>query len=161
MNEKIITLDFEASGLATDSYPIEVGIVLEDGSAWCSLIEPPPHWTHWCPKAESIHRISQEQLTQHGKPIQEVVLTLNEKLKGKTVYSDCWVLDQPWLIKLYNEVRLSPSFQLRDIIHIMKEEQFLEWRETRNAVLQELKIERHRATNDARVLQEAYHQTHT
>ena len=33
-------LDLEASGFGRDSYPIEVGYVLPDGSSFCSLIRP-------------------------------------------------------------------------------------------------------------------------
>ena len=48
-------LDIEASGFGPGSYPIEVGLVLPDGDAWCSLIRPEPGWLHWDPSAEQVH----------------------------------------------------------------------------------------------------------
>ena len=39
-------MDIEASGFGPDSYPIEVGLALGDGSRFCSLIVPAEHWTH-------------------------------------------------------------------------------------------------------------------
>jgi hypothetical protein len=47
-----VFLDFEASSLAKDSYPIEVGWVFEGGTgaeSW--LIRPAPDWTDWDPNA--------------------------------------------------------------------------------------------------------------
>jgi hypothetical protein len=35
-------MDIEASGLDADSYPIEIGYVLPDGQAHCTLIRPAP-----------------------------------------------------------------------------------------------------------------------
>ena len=50
----IVFLDFEASSLSDDSYPIEVGWVFEDGRTEAHLIRPAPAWTDWDPAAEAI-----------------------------------------------------------------------------------------------------------
>ena len=42
-----VFLDFEASSLSKDSYPIEVGWAGEDGSTEAHLIRPAPDWTDW------------------------------------------------------------------------------------------------------------------
>jgi hypothetical protein len=154
--QKITTLDIEASGLSPDSYPIEVGIALPDSSSWCSLIEPANEWSHWSQEAEGLHKISQQNLQQYGKTIHTVATTLNGLLKGKTVYSDCWVLDDRWLRKLYAEAEMAPSFRLRDIMHILQEDDFIGWEPTKNDVAKELQVDRHRATNDAKILQESF-----
>lgn len=162
--EKITTLDIEASGLSPDSYPLEIGIVLPDDSSWCSLIEPAKTWDHWSKEAEALHQITRENIEHYGKAISEVAHTLNTLLKGKTVYSDCWVLDDRWLRKLYLEARMTPSFRLTDIMYILKEDDFLSWETTKSNVAKELNMHRHRATNDARILQESFsritHQRH-
>lgn len=155
--ERIVTLDIEASGFGSSSYPLEVGIVLSNGESWCSLIKPEPHWTHWSMEAQAIHLITPEQLQERGKPIKEIALALNACLKGKTVYSDCWVLDDRWLRKLFENARIKPSFRLQDITYILKEEQFPDWEKTKQTIANELDISRHRATNDARILQEAFY----
>ena len=38
-------IDFEASGIAPDGYPIEVA-VLSNETWFSSLIKPAPYWTH-------------------------------------------------------------------------------------------------------------------
>ncbi|MFT5419717.1 MAG: hypothetical protein ACI9D5_000458 [Candidatus Endobugula sp.] len=154
--KKITTLDIEASGLSPDSYPIEVGIVLSDGSSWCSLIQPIDHWRHWSEEAESLHHISHNEILQRGKNISDIAGTLNHLLGEQTVYSDCCGLDDGWLQKLYREANRTPSFRLRDIVYLLKEEQFDHWESTKERVAQELQLKRHRATNDARILQEAF-----
>jgi DNA polymerase III epsilon subunit-like protein len=154
--DNIITLDIEASGLSPHSYPIEIGVVLTDNSSWCNLIKPAESWRYWSQEAQDIHQITQESLIQYGKDIRTIAESLNTLLHGKTVYSDCWVLDDQWLRKLYAEAKLSPSFTLRDIMHILKEDDFTHWEKTKSTIAKELNIERHRATNDARILQESF-----
>ena len=152
----IIALDIEASGIARDSYPIEVGIVMEDGQSYCSLIQPPPHWTHWSKEAEDVHGITQAELAEHGKSPLIVASTLNQWLQGTNAYTDCWVLDHPWLIKLYQQASIEPTFQLRDIIYVLCEHSYDKLLERKLEIAKTLKIERHRASNDARILQLAY-----
>ncbi|MEN9630469.1 MAG: hypothetical protein RJA10_3697, partial [Pseudomonadota bacterium] len=79
-------LDIEASGFGRHSYPIEVGYVRSDGHARCTLIRPPPHWTHWDPGAEQVHHIKRDLLLQHGRAADEVARMLNHDLGGLTVY---------------------------------------------------------------------------
>lgn len=81
-------LDIEASGFGRHSYPIEVGYVLSDGQAFCTLIRPEPEWTHWDPAAERLHHISRDLVLARGRPAVEVARMLNAQLVGQTVYSD-------------------------------------------------------------------------
>ncbi|MGH1485731.1 MAG: 3'-5' exonuclease [Cellvibrionaceae bacterium] len=152
----IATLDIEASGIHPDSYPIEVGIILPNGDSYCSLIKPAPSWAYWDDDAQKIHGISQDELLSNGKSPTEVAGNLNDILQQTTVFSDCWVLDQPWLIKLFQQAALSQTFTLLDMMHIMSEEDYECLPETKQEIALGLNIERHRATNDARILQLAY-----
>ena len=61
-------LDIEASGFGRDSYPIEIGFVLSDGEAWCTLVRPESGWTHWDPAAEALHGITRDLALRHGRP---------------------------------------------------------------------------------------------
>ena len=54
-------IDVEASGFGSDSYPIEVGLALEPGERFCTLIRPLDHWDHWDEQAESVHKISRDR----------------------------------------------------------------------------------------------------
>jgi hypothetical protein len=146
-------LDVEASGFGRHSYPIEVGYVLPDGSSYCSLIKPQPHWTHWDPAAERVHRIRREHLQEHGREVHDVARTLNDGLRGQTVFSDGWAHDYPWVAALFEEAELVPSFRLESLRRLLSEAQASRWDATRQAVLREHQLERHRASADARLLQ--------
>lgn len=146
-------IDFEASGFGTRSYPIEVGLVLPDGQAYCSLILPEPDWRHWDPDAEQVHGISRDILARHGKPPQAVAQDLNDRLRGQTVYCDAWYHDYTWLSRLFDAAECAPAFRLEDLRVLLDDHALSHWATTRDAVLQELALQRHRASNDARVLQ--------
>ncbi len=79
MNQPCV-IDVEASGFGRGSYPIEVGYALADGRTRCTLIRPPPHWTHWDGGAEQVHRIARETLLRHGRAPQDAARMLNEDL---------------------------------------------------------------------------------
>ncbi len=156
ITSSISTLDVEASGIHPESYPIEVGLVLNNGKSWCSLIKPDDSWTHWDREAEAIHGISREQLLCHGKTPTEVAQELNQLIKNTTIYSDCWVLDQPWLTKLFEKAKIRQTFNLQDMMYTLGEDDYDKLYKTKQEVIADTKIERHRASNDARILQMAY-----
>jgi hypothetical protein len=76
-------IDVEASGFGAESYPIEIGIALAEGSKYCGLIMPAPDWTHWDDEAEKVHLVPRDILETYGRPMDEVVAQLNELLEGK------------------------------------------------------------------------------
>jgi hypothetical protein len=41
-----LIIDVEASGFGGTSYPIEIGVALDYGHKYCTLIHPEPGWTH-------------------------------------------------------------------------------------------------------------------
>ena len=146
-------IDVEASGFGSASYPIEVGLALPDGSAFCTLIQPQPDWDHWDAVAEKIHGIERDVLLRHGRSAAEVAREINERLRGQTVYCDSWYHDFNWLSRLYDAAGTSPSFHLEDLRALLNQEQTDNWRATKESVLNEFNLPRHRASNDARVLQ--------
>jgi hypothetical protein len=85
-----LIIDVEASGFGSGSYPIEIGLALDDGHKYCALILPEPDWTDWDPEAERIHRIPRDILEAYGRPARAVAETLNELLASRTVYTDGW-----------------------------------------------------------------------
>lgn len=152
-------VDVEASGFGGMSYPIEIGIAMEDGTQYCSLISPAPEWEHWDSEAEKVHRIPRDILETYGKPIREVAERLNEMFAGKTLYSDGWVVDKPWLITLFHEARVNLNFSVSPLEMILSEKQMERWHATKDQVLAEAKAHRHRASFDARIIQETYQRT--
>lgn len=149
-------IDLEASGFGRGSYPIEIGYALEDRVVHSCLVKPVPEWQHWSDEAEQIHGISRDLLQREGCSPREVALRLNDALRGKTLYSDAWSFDTSWLGRLFNEAELIQRFRLETINRLLSPEQMEAWHDTKKSLWCEMGINRHRAANDVRVLQETY-----
>jgi RimJ/RimL family protein N-acetyltransferase len=154
-----ILLDIEASGLGRGSYPIEVGYALADGRSNCLLIKPLDDWQRWDIDAEQLHGISRTQLQQRGVDVVTVAETLNRELGGMTVYSDAWGNDQSWLALLFDRAARVQGFRLEALHALLNETQLSLWIDTKQMVESELALGRHRASNDARILQQTYLRT--
>ena len=154
-----IVIDIEASGFGAGSYPIEVGVVLPEGGAYCSLISPQPDWTRWDSDAQRVHGISRELVIAHGRSVEEVASRLNDLLDHQTVYSDAWAFDFPWLALLFDRAGLALRFRVESLRRIMTEDQQRCWEAARQQVTQELGLTRHRASSDAKILQLTYVRT--
>jgi hypothetical protein len=148
-----IIIDFEASGFGRGSYPIEVGFVDEEGLGWCSLIRPDKDWHHWDPDAVNIHGISHDLLVRHGKPCTVVADHLNHTLRGRVAYCDGWAHDFVWMSRLFEAAGRTPLFRLEDLRLILSPEQQTVWHPVKERVAQESDMARHRASDDARLLQ--------
>jgi hypothetical protein len=143
-------LDIEASGFGRASYPIEIGYILADGTTFCTLIRPAPTWTHWDPKAESVHHIPREALARHGRSVAEVAALLNDRLRGQTLYSDAWGHDYPWLSALFEEAAMVPLFRIDSLRKVLTEDEASRWQPARDL------IARHRASADAWLIQQTW-----
>jgi hypothetical protein len=146
-------LDVEASGFGRKSYPIEVGFVLPDGHAYCTLIRPEPQWTHWDAQAEATHHIPRAIVVERGLPVNEVARSINLQLAGQIVYSDGWANDYSWLGALFDAADMTPSFRLENLRALLSEDQADQWHTVKSQVAQEQGLQRHRASADARLLQ--------
>lgn len=150
-------LDIEASGFGSSSYPIEIGVVLNNGKRLCCLIRPHSSWTHWDKKAQKLHGIAPELLLQKGREIPQVCAEFNSLLSGLTVYSDAWSHDISWLNRLYEFSGMQCAFNLSPIEAIATEEQLLCWDEVKQELLaRKGDVIRHRATNDAILVQQTF-----
>lgn len=147
-------IDIEASGFGKGSYPIEVGFVLGDGSTYCTLILPEADWTHWDESAERIHGVDRSVLQVHGKPVDEVCRQINQRLHGQTLYSDGWMHDYSWLGRLFDAAGSFPAFRLKDLRELLGDCEQSVWHATRDEIEARLQVRRHRASTDARILQE-------
>ncbi len=153
-------LDIEASGFGRGSYPIEVGLARPDGSSCAFLIQPLSEWTHWDPKAELLHGISRARLHREGYPVRQVARWLNDELGELGIaYSDSWGYDNTWLSLLFHHAGMLPAFRLEALRKLLSEEQLALWHATREALVAEMGIRRHRASEDARLLQLTYQRT--
>ena len=120
---KPVFIDFEASSLTPNSWPIEVGI------AWVSkehitvevkLIRPEASWSmdDWHSESEDVHGIPRPDL-DNAEPAEIVAGWLREKLLGKLVVSDAPEFDQRWLDKLMQTIGGAPEIKLSDFDQVV------------------------------------------
>ena len=117
--EAFVFIDFEASGLGANSWPIEVGLswIESDGvKTWSSLIRPAPDWSMdaWDPVSAEVHGIPLDDLANapNGRDVTEQAAKL---LSGKTVCSDAPAYDENWAKRLFLESPYIVSFRIFDI----------------------------------------------
>ncbi len=154
-----LIIDVEASGFGAHSYPIEIGLAMNEGEKFCTLILPAPDWTHWDDDAEKVHRVPRDILETYGKPMKEVAEKLNEILEGKTVYTDGWVVDKPWLTTLFHAAGIAMKFEVSSLEMILSEPQMNTWHATKDRIIDEMELKRHRASYDAIIIQETFKRT--
>jgi hypothetical protein len=154
-------IDVEASGFGPSSYPIEIGVAMEPGRRYSTLIKPAGDWTHWNADAEKTHGIPRSILERHGRPVKEVAEKLNELLENRYVYSDGWVVDKPWITLLFAAARLPQLFTVSALETILSETQMNIWHEVKDEFMQKNNLHRHRASIDAMIIQETYIKTRT
>ncbi|MCF1742822.1 3'-5' exonuclease [Paradevosia shaoguanensis] len=96
----LIFIDFEASSLSKQSYPIEIGWVTEAGAEEGHLIRPAPIWTEWDARAELIHGLSRAQLSEEGEPHDLVCERVISVFGGNDIYASAPSWDGHWLSML-------------------------------------------------------------
>ena len=84
----------------------------------------------------------------------EIATTLNERLHGMTVYSDAWAHDYTWLNRLYEAADRTPSFKLDNLRALLTDAEAACWHDVKRRVVLSLGLARHRASADARILQQ-------
>lgn len=111
-------LDFEASSLAADSWPIEIGIsrVVEGSVVTGSrLIKPHRDWDDaaWSEVSAEIHGLNRALIEAEGADAQMVAKWFKEENNGIAV-SDSPEFEQKWLIRLLETDLPFPKVQLLD-----------------------------------------------
>jgi DNA polymerase III subunit epsilon len=120
----LIFIDFEASSLSSQSYPIEVGCAwIEDDRVVqvSDLIRPDIDWEpDWSHKSAAVHGIRRDALEQ-AEPAFKVAPRYAELLAGRTVVCDAPGYDGHWLGRLLELLPQSPLPKLIDfdaLVHV-------------------------------------------
>ncbi|WP_058275035.1 hypothetical protein [Ruegeria atlantica] len=97
-----IFIDFEASSLSSQSWPIEVGMAWLEGRKVVvkgRLIIPRVEWdpNDWDPKSEKVHGLQYSAVTTTGSDADEVSDWLLDIVQENTLISDAPDFDQRWL----------------------------------------------------------------
>jgi len=105
----IVFLDFEASSLSPESFPVEVAWMTENGQSETHLIRPAPGWADWSPTAEGVHGLSRDLLAREGRPVEAVARRVLDVLgaQGVVVASDAARWEQRWLDRLLEAAGLA------------------------------------------------------
>ncbi|KAA0982637.1 hypothetical protein FQ192_31000 [Pseudomonas sp. ANT_J12] len=140
-------VDFEAPGIAPDSYALEVAVVFPGGE-YQTLIKPASYWDHWSYDAQDMHYLSREQLINQGQPSLAVAQEMNRLFDDKTLCSDNPV-DCFWLDVLFEAAGIEPTFAVQPI------ESFV-GRDAAGEIYDRLPVRKgHRALQDAQALSKA------
>ena len=150
-------IDFDASGLDEESYPISVGLYNGEKSFYL-LIKPDSSWQHWDNKAELIHKLTRQKLNTEGATIYNVASTLNNILNNETVYCDALDWDSFWCQRLFNTAEVKQCFTIAGIQEFFADTprlitQFYVEKQ-RNSTQTELQL--HHARDDAIMIWQAF-----
>lgn len=99
-----VFIDFEASSLSPQSWPIEVGVAWLDGKRVVyesKLIRPRAEWPEddWNPESEEVHGIPRSEL-DGADAADEVAAWLLTIVDGRPLVSDAPEFDQRWCDRL-------------------------------------------------------------
>ena len=114
----MVIVDFEASSLGDNSYPVEVGWAVigpELGIVSDALpIRPARGWSDWSPKSEALHGFSREALAQLGVSPAEAVAALEAAVSGSGTTTLCAdpEFDGFWADRLYAAAGVRRSWQI-------------------------------------------------
>lgn len=123
----LTTIDFEASGLGPDTYPIEIGVARWGSPespiiVWSSLIGTTMEWRkrgRWDPEALRIHGIPRRSLEDAPGPVQ-VMEDLNRRCGvGTLAFCDGGTHDHHWMQKLATAAGQGPRLMLGSWRHVL------------------------------------------
>lgn len=112
-------LDFEASSLDPDSWPIEVGLSWIDLNlevqTYHSLIKPVPEWPEhaWSSASAAVHNIPRRALDE-APDVTEVAEGLLKALDGRIMLSDAPSFERHWLDRLFAAASVTDHVTIED-----------------------------------------------
>jgi hypothetical protein len=106
--QPLLFVDVEASSLAPNGYPIEIGWAPDASAAdgeGCGgvLVSPTPAWQeegHWSEESAAVHRIPRDVLIREGLDVMDVMPMLERAFAGRLLVSDAIDSDLRWLAQL-------------------------------------------------------------
>lgn len=108
-------IDFEASDLGQQGYPIEIGWADPNGDAAGYLIRPAANWFSrpWSEKAQALHGIERATITKFGMAPDIAAHLLSRAASGRRLYSDDVGHDECWLALLLDAAKVTRTSDLK------------------------------------------------
>jgi len=169
LSPMITILDFEASGLEAESYPIQVAWNNgEEIHSYYINPETANGWLWWSEASEGVHGIPRDYLIKHGRPVEEVAAIMHRELAGKVIFSDAVEYDSWWCNRLFDESTYEVNFQWGDFWHRVTREkpptihglgsfEAGQWRQGLwEEVMGSIGLRTHLADNDVRIRMEIF-----
>lgn len=164
MSPTLVFIDFEASSLDQESWPIEVGYATTCGREDDFLLQRQAGWplAAWRSAAERLHGVSLADLAEDGIAPQAALARL-APLRHALVVSDAAAFDNHWLTMIAEAADQPAPFTVRDWDMVLPsltraERDVFMWRARAS------ELRRHRAGADARIMRavwrEAWAETH-
>jgi len=156
MKTQITALDIESSGF--EGYPIQIGIIKENGNKYQTFIKPSEKWLknlEWNEDAELIHLIKQDYVIENGVDIEKVAQEINRFVDGDDVYVDSHY-DVMWINLLFDEVQMKKLFKIHVLHEILSDEFCEHWAGVFHMEQKESGLKLHNALNDAILIQRTY-----
>jgi hypothetical protein len=150
----IVFLDFEASSLAAESWPVEVGYAAADGAEDAFLVARHRDWSmeHWDRNSANLHGISLADLDEFGVSAEAAIDRLAEKLGNAIVVSDAPEFENHWLRRMSTAAGKPTPFVVQDWEEYLPAGQSHEERAELFSVERKKEGVRHRALPDSRVM---------
>jgi DNA polymerase III subunit epsilon len=116
--ENFAILDFEASSLSQESWPIEVGLSwIANGhvQTWSSLIRPDPAWDlgDWSPQSAEVHGIHLSKL-EDAPSAAEVAEAFMDVIGRRRLASDAPEFEGRWLSRLLRTTGRAETLSIED-----------------------------------------------
>lgn len=137
-------LDFEASSLSDQSYPISAGLVV-NGHVHYWVIRPQPQWTDWSAEAEGLHQLSRGYIEREGLPAETVYREMKACLSGASLaYSDAAEWERQWLAVLGD-----PMVSISDARTLIPPYSVASFSDKKAEAMRRHHLKAHRADHDA------------
>lgn len=150
MREKSInSLDIEASDLY--GYPIQVGIIKENGETFSEYIVPHEQWVDdfiWSYNAQCIHGITPEKIYKDGLSLVEIAEKLNDFLGFDVLYADS-NFDLIWMSMIFEYAEIKPTFKTVFLFDVFDKNILENWSSVFFSKQKETGLRVHDALNDA------------
>jgi hypothetical protein len=82
-----------------------------------------------------------------------VAAELNQRLANRTLYCEAWAQADDWLRLLFDAAGTAPTFQLENLRGLLSSREAAVWPVLQRQVASEMRLQRHRASSDAKILQ--------